>query len=58
MESRNNKLSDRDEIKRKFSGDSELLEEFKIRAKEEGKSYKRVIQEAIQLWLEKQKERS
>lgn len=46
------------EVKRNFSIDKELLAEFKKRSKAVGKSYTQATKEAIQLWLEKQKERS
>lgn len=50
-------MSNEVEVKRKFPIDKGLLAEFKQQSKAVGKSYKQATKEAIQLWLEAQKER-
>lgn len=40
-------------IKRTFTIDGKLLEEYKTLSKKNSKSYKRTIEEAINLWLKK-----
>lgn len=44
-----------EEIKRNFTINHNLLSEFKKESEKASKSYKRTIQEAIELWLKKQR---
>ncbi|MDN6317741.1 MAG: hypothetical protein L0J59_09740 [Lactococcus lactis] len=44
------------EIQRDFTIDSKLLKTFKKMSKEASKTYKQTIKEAIDLWIQKQKE--
>lgn len=44
-----------DENKRHFTINSDLLTEFKFLSKKNSKSYKTATEEAIKLWIEKQK---
>ena len=45
----------KEEVKRNFTINYDLLKKFKKASKEHGKSYKRTVAEAIELWLIKQR---
>lgn len=47
---------DRKEVSRSFKIDRKLLKKFKVQSRKSGKSYKRTIEESIQLWLNKHSE--
>lgn len=44
-----------EEVKRNFTINHNLLKDFKKTSKKNSKSYKRAIQEALKLWLKKQR---
>lgn len=44
-------------VRRNFTIDTNLLNDFKKVSKESSKTYRRTIEEAIELWLKQQKER-
>ena len=45
------------EVKRTFTINNKLLDEFKLISKRNSKTYKQSIKEAIELWLSKQSQK-